>query len=232
MTAVARLTLSSDTRARNAEYLGSTLALRGVVQAAGQHDDLPSTDHDKDRCGAAVAVAAAMLRGPDGARALIEGLRAPAAGNASRSAVVERAGEELRTQRTLSIATVQRLQDLLFEVNSDGEPGTDRNGQELHFRVAGLPARRFVESPESKDWPVRLSALLQPGEAVPLFLENQGQEIGHIILAGRNARGGLYLYDSLRSPTLMEITEPDAAERLARAMGFHSRYIVRVSSNP
>jgi hypothetical protein len=94
------------------------------------------------------------------------------------------------------------------------------------------PARRFVERPESKDWIVRLSGLLEPGEAVPLFLENPGDDIGHIILAGRNARGGLYLYDSLRSPTLIDIAHPDAAVRLQRALGFHSRYIVRVSGNP
>lgn len=133
--------------ANAAVYAQRDIATRQGLSAAIQYDNRKDTLYGNVRCGAAATVAAAVLSGESAVQRLLSGLEAPSRGVGRREAVIAAARGEMAQQRRLSTETVQRLQDLLYEIgNTDGVPGTTSTEQDGHIRLAGLPTRPLTDA--------------------------------------------------------------------------------------
>jgi hypothetical protein len=179
--------------ARVLPYAGAWLDVRATLSGLDQFDRLSETVHDGDRCGAMVAIAAAVVGGADAFEALlahVEARRAPDAADAESLRAI-RARLEARTLRARDVHV---LADCVMRAYA---PHSYRSGSSDGEEASMIRAAGWVGARGSSKSPASLLAALGPGDVVPLSLDVSIDDKGwHWILGWRDQGGALFLYDS------------------------------------
>jgi hypothetical protein len=170
-------------------WLDPKLALGGL----DQFDRLAVTVHDGDRCGAMVALAAAVIGGEAAFDALLSHVEARRALDPkdTKTLAAIRARFEARSLRTRELHLLADCMMRAYVPHSWNSGSADGEAASM-IRASGWKSTRTSSSK-----PFDLVASLGPGEVVPLSLDVTLDGKGwHWILAWRDEGGALWLYNS------------------------------------
>ena len=168
-------------------YKGAWLDAPRALSGVGQFDRLKGTIHDDARCSTMVAIAAAIVGGPDRfGRVLSEGARLRAA-DRDDLRMVDRA-REAADERRLTPRHLHELSDVVVRAYKVANGAYDGEISRM-VRASG-----YTSIPVGSKRADMLVASLEPGEVVPLA--TVAENIPHITLLWRDAAGTVRLYDS------------------------------------
>ncbi len=168
-------------------YSGAWLDVPKALSGVGQFDRLRGTVHDDAKCSTMVAMAAAIVGGRDRFVTFLDAVAKKRTGKKDDLDVVEGVrGAALRKQ-----LTPRHLHDLTdVVVRAYGVAGGAYDGQIANM----VRASGYVSVHVGSSKPSVLIDSMEPGDVVPLAIV--AENIPHITLLWKDARGVVRLYDS------------------------------------
>lgn len=168
-------------------YAGDWLDAPHALAGIGQFDRLRGTVHDDAKCSTMVGIAAAIVGGRERFLALVGQIERLRAGRSDDLAITKRVREAV-AQNKLTARHIHELTEAMVRAYKVANGAYD--GQISRM----VKASGYVGLPTGSSRPEALVAALEPREVVPLA--TVADEIPHITLLWKDARGVVRLYDS------------------------------------
>jgi hypothetical protein len=169
------------------------LSREAVVNRLTQYDQSGKTFSDADRCGAAAAIASAiMANGQKGLLDLLSSVRG--ALTEGEAAGLDQVEKRIRAG-TATFGDLGKLADTLQQAYATPDPKSGRPGI-LDADLLSLYKDAGMRPPARTGDP---HTIFKPGQSWPIALQlSDGSD--HWIVAGKDAQGKVYIYDPLPTP--------------------------------